>query len=221
MEIRVRGEVAELMKLVPAIDEIVADFEFLVSREEIEEMTVAATLTDEPAELESDDLLPGDIRAFVVKLTEAKDRGWRLAFARRCHEAGLGLKKAKTAVGIGRDLWVHTLPDKGQRAVAGLRPSSGRLEVRIEYEDVHHRFPLAEPVSNSVWTRIYLVDDEHVDQAVELTMVAAKREKEPFVCATCGESFSVPVWECLACGHHSHDDETECGDCHVDGLRSK
>jgi hypothetical protein len=33
------------------------------------------------------------------------------------------------------------------------------------------------------------------------------------ICMTCGESFSVEVWEC-ACGHHNHAADDECGNCH-------
>lgn len=33
------------------------------------------------------------------------------------------------------------------------------------------------------------------------------------ICATCGESFPVEVWEC-PCGHHNHAEDDECGNCH-------
>lgn len=34
------------------------------------------------------------------------------------------------------------------------------------------------------------------------------------ICDTCGEAFDVPVWECPECGHHNHEEDDECGNCH-------
>lgn len=34
------------------------------------------------------------------------------------------------------------------------------------------------------------------------------------ICTECAEAFSFPVWHCPVCGHHSHLEDKECGNCH-------
>jgi len=36
-----------------------------------------------------------------------------------------------------------------------------------------------------------------------------------YICADCGEAFSLPVWHCPACDHHWPLTDTECGNCHA------
>ncbi len=37
----------------------------------------------------------------------------------------------------------------------------------------------------------------------------------PHACDHCSERFANPVWHCLHCGHHYHELDDECGNCHA------
>ncbi len=37
-----------------------------------------------------------------------------------------------------------------------------------------------------------------------------------FVCRTCDEAFSLPVWHCPACAHHWEEGRDQCGNCYRD-----
>lgn len=40
-----------------------------------------------------------------------------------------------------------------------------------------------------------------------------------YICASCGELFPAPTWHCPLCGHHEHEADTECGNCHHERIQ--
>ncbi len=68
-------------------------------------------------------------------------------------------------------------------------------------------------------TREHFIAQAEAGEAVRYRDVKAAIQgarETKFVCRTCDEMFSVPVWHCPACAHHWDESRDQCGNCYRD-----
>jgi len=121
--------------------------------------------------------IPADVMALIAQEAKAPElRRLQAEYYRRCHDEGLLV--VRSAAKLSKDVWVYGAPLK-RRALSGLRPSSGRLQVEVPYGAAVESYPalVAKVSGNDDACSIYLTSREAVEAAVVLTLEAAKRQR--------------------------------------------
>lgn len=121
--------------------------------------------------------IPQDVLALIAQ--DAKSPEFRRLhgdYYRRCIAEGLLV--VRSAAKVSKDIWAYGAPLK-RRAVSGLRPSSGRLQVEVPYSEAVRLYPtlVSEVSGNEDACTIYLTSQEAVEVAAVLTIQAAERQQ--------------------------------------------
>ena len=121
--------------------------------------------------------IPADVMALIAQEAKSPElRRLQAEYYQRC--IGEGLLVIRSAAKLSKDVWVYGAPIK-RKAVSGLRPSSGRLQVEVPHGIAVKSYPTFVVVvsGNDEACSIYLTSREAVEAAVVLTLQAAKRQR--------------------------------------------